>query len=48
MEGCFWSTMSLEFAFLCGSRQGRGIKIATATLKGGRLHYALSERIQPV
>jgi hypothetical protein len=25
-----------------------GIKIATATLEGGRLHYALCERIQPV
>jgi hypothetical protein len=33
---------------LYGSRQGRASNIATATPEGGRLHYALSELIQPV
>src|SRR6266446_8143124 len=31
-----------------GSRQGRGITIATATPEGGRLHDPLCERRQPV
>jgi hypothetical protein len=30
------------------ARQGRASKRATATPKGGRLHYALSELMQPV